>query len=301
MTDTVSPSSYSDPDLVPRLDALDKANIPALPLEMRCRIFQHIRKSVEKRVQDHKLYTVDDNNQVTSILTAPFVREEDALIKLLQSFHYTDRYKDFFKRNAEKLGQEIAQTMPLQALPKEWAEAGLSRKLSHLKNLARTQFNLFAHDGLHFTPPEIETIAMPPDIAGRYESGSHNLSSKVRDKRIYISSRHIQNSPPHEVYKTQWHEGVHSLCQNFAAACHQGLLTRVNPFYADAQVECERKKYGAATSSVFFPRAYQADPEERLAYETENVFFESWRAHSKHVILPPPPTGLMAKLKKFFL
>lgn len=308
---TSKPPRYEDPDLTPRLAQLEEGGVDHLSLDMRCRLFQHIVRSVETRVRTHTLYVADDKTQSIKILHQNFLREENALIMLLKSFRYTEQYKAYFTHKAQSAGAELAAVLPLQALPSHWAQADLDHKLSDLKGFAKSQFNLFAQDGLNFPPPRIELVEMVDPYAGRYEPGRSPLSFQQGDKRICISRSHVQNSIPFHVFKTQWHEGVHSLCQNFAAALHQGQITKAHPLYQDAQLECARKKYGALTSALYFPRAYRMDPEEKLAYGTEEAFFNAWQTHSCPQDKTPAPgfpyiresyaSKMIDRLKKLFL
>lgn len=300
---------YDDPDLSPRLAVLEKTDPLSLSVAQRCQLIQHIKNSVERRAQQHDLLHRNDKGEIIGLLPDIFEREEDALIVLLDSLSCSERFQDFFTRNAQALGRDMADMIPLHTLEQTWALKDSQQRQGMLQATLTGQFNYFAHDGLRFTAPPLKIIALPHRVLGQFKAGPQGLADTPENSQIEIAAAHNAIAPVHEIFKTVWHEGTHCLTHGFAAASYRGLIAPTNPFHADAQLLQARQQYRTLISARVFPRAYRRDPEERLAYDTERVFYKAWRdaslqAHpqtSHATRMARTAHSVLGRLKRLFL
>ncbi|MCM2345011.1 MAG: hypothetical protein NDJ24_10675 [Alphaproteobacteria bacterium] len=252
-----------DKDLLPILDRLEAGVPQHLSVSDRCKLIQRISASALTRASKQKL-TIDS-----------FTREDQALAGLLASIPYSGRWIEFCHDRASHLAETMHGEMPALALQRDWPEWNAARRMDFLQAIARHQIRLFTHDGLSFTLPKIVIDNTPPSIRGSFNAGAWALSTRVNDRVVNVSRQHFDENPPLSLAQTIWHEHIHSLCQQFAAACDSKAMSPFNPFVQDAEIMRQRRLYRAYAGS-FFEAAYIADPEENIAFSTQNAFADSW-------------------------
>ncbi|MDB5491179.1 MAG: hypothetical protein JWO78_1028 [Micavibrio sp.] len=272
-------TNLRDPALDPILDAILDTGILHLDLVHRCRLMDKINHSLKQRAILHKLYICDDKKNPVAYDFRPFTREDEALAAIVSTMEWSGRFYDFFSMNAKKFGQMMADEKPFTAFTEDFLRADRITQLKILKSMAARQLALFKHDGLTPQSPDIKITEQTADIAGHFNKGAWGLSLKVSDKTVSISQKVLEPGMTPDLCKTLWHEHVHSLCQQFAASCQAGILTVTNPFYGDAKIQRARMDNVTQISSTL-PKAYAADPEEKIAYQTEEIFMNSWAKDS---------------------
>ncbi len=259
-----------DKDILPILDRLGN-EVPAyLSIEDRCKLIQRISRSVVRRVS------------ANDMKIEYFEKEDKALARLFESIPYSERWIEFCCHNAIQLADTVHKETSAAKLERLWPAWDEKERMDFLHTIAQQQISLFAHDGLTFKTPKIVLVDTPPSIRGLFNKGSQALSQKINDRAVEVSRHHFNSNPPLSVAQTIWHEHIHSICQQFAAACDSKTMSPLNPFLQDAEIMRQRHRYGAHVGS-FFRAAYNADPEEILAFSSQYVFAEVWNSHSSVV------------------
>lgn len=279
MVASMTATHLRDPALDPILAAIRDHGVTHLDVIHRSRLIDRILNSAMQRARLNNLYHYNAAKKPVAYNFLPFTAEDEALAAIVSTMEWSDRFRDFFSMNAKKLGQMMAAEKTFKAFIRDWQRADSATQLDILKSMAAKQLALFKHDGLTPQAPEIVIGDGKQNIAGSFNKGAWGLSLRIQDKTVHINRELMAPGKTPELCRTLWHEHVHSLCQQFAASCQAGDLTVTNPFYADARMKRARLD-NTTTITDTFPKAYAADPEEKLAYLTEKIFTDSWEQHS---------------------
>lgn len=276
-----------DKNLKPILDQIILHGVDNLSVVHRCRLIQKICDDVHVRRWQNVLKGCSPRDMNIDM-------EDDALAILVSSLPYSPTYKDFFHRNAEKLGRDLAITHPYNSLKRQFNNWSGADRLGFLRQIGEKQVALFNHDMLAFAQVTLTAAPLPDRITGEFSPVTKfPLINKGRDGQIKISENHLNTNSLAKICSTLWHENVHALSMQFAAAVHDGRMSENNPFYADASQMHERFEYYALIDGIF-RTAYESDPEENLAFATSDTFINSWKHHSSWHMRTARALGLAA-------
>lgn len=299
MLDKADENEDFDPALHERiLNLLDETPADKLSLTEKFRLAQYLQNAVlyiAKQNDWSAVTTRPDGKggrreeKVVDEARLPF--EMAALHKIQDTLHYSPALGQWIAGQRDKLAARLMNDDSFSERLFDWDKSTAEQKRQLLQDIVA--LHMTAYDG-----PVGVTIPVPPvQINDKFEgpcAATHNQLGGESEKIPGVAS--IDVSPDllglpkaYLPLKLVYHESVHALITQLAAARARGTLSPDDPLYGDASLALAERLDGVATPLI--RSVYENDVEEKFVYGCEHDFGDSLMEQiaARHKKAPPAP------------
>ena len=289
-----------DQDLHDRiLRLLDETPADKLSLTEKFRSSQYLQNAVlyiAKKNEWSAVTTRPDGKggrleeKVVDEVRLPF--EMAALHKIQDTLRYSPALGQWIAAQRDRFAARLMNDESFRERLLDWDKSTAEQKQQLLQDIVA--LHMTAYDG-----PAGVTIPVPPVQINDELKGpcavTHNQLGEESEKIIpgVLSidvSPDLRDLPKSYLpLKLVYHESVHALITQLAAARARGTLAPDDPLYGDASLALADRLYGCATPLI--RSVYENDMEEKFVYGCEHEFGDSLmeQVAARHKKAPPAP------------
>ena len=255
-----------NPRLESILVALEKRGPDSLPPVEICKLISFIKNAILGCALDDGSLKIK-NGHIEGLPDNGFQREISAITNLARRLNFSDKFHEWVDGRLRALAYRMAREHPVEKMERIWRTMDEHGRHSYLRTIHQLQINFFSDETITFVAAEVTPKKLPDRILGTFEFDGNDLFIGSVPK-ISINPSELVKSTAENATGAVIHEGLHSILRQLARLRYQDRMASDHPLYQDATLMFHLVKHDSYCNAIF-REAYNADPEERLAFKHE--------------------------------
>jgi hypothetical protein len=191
-----------------------------------------------------------------------FSEEIGWIRRLTEHCRFSSKLDEWFTRKRHAFVDEFRGDPELISGVEKWPAMTARQRRGFLVGVVRRRIESFSDKTFSFAMPEIKISV---------EEGGCRGSASPQENTITLNKAIFLEDDPSEALTTVYHEGTHNILTQLAMAAWAGQIEESNPLYDDIQKASFTRYYGLSPPGQL-ASLYEADDEERLAYQEADYF-----------------------------
>lgn len=252
------------------------------PLQTKCLRLRYLRELIWNEAHDKNAFLKDQNDIIYAIRLGICKVEIAEMVSLFQAMPYSPKLRKHAGDQARSAALTLRHSPAVQKMHRQWPLLDHQDRMNCLKDISRIMIRVLNdQDFLLINDPIIGKATMANGAAMQVET-----DKSATFHLVSVSSSTLDLEDFFQVISLLWHEHTHIYMSHLRDAFDQKRIPYNHNLYDDARKVSLLAAHRVIGNIVLSRDIYQSEPEEKLCYFTQDVFYTTLRYQ--------PPANSMA-------